>query len=68
MSLLPPRDPRDFDLDDPTSVKLPKWIRKRLKEIAEAGHYSQAEVITFFLKWALSEHDRQEAEAKKGKK
>lgn len=54
--MLPPQDPRDFDTDN-TSIQIPKWLKKRLDEIADREKYSRNRVIVYFLKWALQQYE-----------
>lgn len=58
--VLPPKEQKPKENVN-SGVVFPKWLHERIGEIATERGYSRNEVIIFFLKWALQEHERETA-------
>ncbi len=66
MPSLPPKDPRDKEKEQ-FSVNIPKWVVKRLDEIAESEGYTRVEIVREVMKSFVVEWDEKHA-VRKGAK
>ena len=68
---LPPREPRDIGPDakvEQISTGMPKWLWKKLAEIAETDGYSRNEVITIVMRQFADEWDEKRKSTRKSSK